>query len=546
MIDPTPLKHYSVKQFPLQPDVIVEKDTSIEMSDGTTLKANIYRPQQQKAPVIVCFTPYGKDLPPDKYTVELDKFCDHGLWAGPLELCSETSFEAPCPSYWTKAGYALVVVDARGYFKSEGRPDVFSDRDIEDFREIIAWCGNRHWSTGKVAVSGVSYLAIIQWYIAENAPKELAAIIPWEGGTDPLSDYILHGGIPETSFSRFWYLLMRKGAKGFSLTLNPFSHFISRLAPSISKNFVRPAKLERIKVPALICTSWSDHGIHSRGSLQGFERISSEFKWLYTHGRKKWLTYYDSEVIELQKKFLDHFLKGEDNGMREVPRARIEIRDSLRKYQVRNSETWPPSDIKYQNFYLNGTQHSLSSAPPADRSKTTYNTEDGSHISYRLKFKKNIDVIGHSSLALWIELSSAYDTDIFITIKKISKGGEYVHFEQGGGETGPVTVGWLRASHSELNKELSRPYRPVSDLSKKSKIIPGKPVCVNIEIMPHATHFNAGEELELIISGRDLSAPSNARFGPGIKHSKTINNGTCTVHTGGNYNSVLLLPIADE
>jgi hypothetical protein len=39
--------------------------------------------------------------------------------------------------------------------------------------------------------------------------------------------------------------------------------------------------LENIEVPALICASWSDHGLHTRGSIEAFERISSKQKWLF-------------------------------------------------------------------------------------------------------------------------------------------------------------------------------------------------------------------------------------------------------------------------
>ena len=45
--------------------------------------------------------------------------------------------------------------------------------------------------------------------------------------------------------------------------------------------------LERINTPALVCGSWSDQGLHTRGSLIGFERIGSDQKWLFTHGRRE-------------------------------------------------------------------------------------------------------------------------------------------------------------------------------------------------------------------------------------------------------------------
>jgi hypothetical protein len=42
--------------------------------------------------------------------------------------------------------------------------------------------------------------------------------------------------------------------------------------------------LEKIEVPALVCANWSDHGLHTRGSIEAFERISSAQKWLFTQG----------------------------------------------------------------------------------------------------------------------------------------------------------------------------------------------------------------------------------------------------------------------
>jgi predicted acyl esterase len=53
--------------------------------------------------------------------------------------------------------------------------------------------------------------------------------------------------------------------------------------------------LEAIDVPALVCAGWSDHGLHTRGSLEGYERIASKETWLFTHGRRKWETFYETQ-----------------------------------------------------------------------------------------------------------------------------------------------------------------------------------------------------------------------------------------------------------
>ena len=69
--------------------------------------------------------------------------------------------------------------------------------------------------------------------------------------------------------------------------------------------------LERITVPVLVCASWTDKGLHSRGSFEVFRRAASKDKWLYNHGGNKWDRFYSENGLAYQKKFFDYFLKGE-------------------------------------------------------------------------------------------------------------------------------------------------------------------------------------------------------------------------------------------
>ena len=81
-------------------------------------------------------------------------------------------------------------------------------------------------------------------------------------------------------------------------------------------------------VPTLICGSFSDHCLHTQGSFRVFEEIHSQYKWLYTHRGGKWATYYSTEALAFQQRFFDYFLKGEKNGMLDVPSVRLEVRDT--------------------------------------------------------------------------------------------------------------------------------------------------------------------------------------------------------------------------
>jgi len=84
--------------------------------------------------------------------------------------------------------------------KSDGRAGVLSDRDAQDYSELIEWAASQSWSTGAVGLLGVSYLAMSQWRVAALRPPSLRAICPWEGVTDLLRELGYQDGVPETGF----------------------------------------------------------------------------------------------------------------------------------------------------------------------------------------------------------------------------------------------------------------------------------------------------------------------------------------------------------
>jgi hypothetical protein len=69
-------------------------------------------------------------------------------------------------------------------------------------------------------------------------------------------------------------------------------------------------------------------------------------------------------------------------------------------------------------------------------------------------------------------------------------------------------------------------------------LTPGEIVAVDVEILPSSTLFRAGESLELVVQGADLFEH------PALGHaySQDVNRGTHTIHTGGEYDSHLLVP----
>ena len=289
----------------------VQRDIAVVMRDGVRLFANLYRGEDAaKRPVVLSVTPYGKDNTPDRFGMFFMRLS--GVKFGKLNCSKLTGFESPDPVFWVGSGYNVVQADMRGMHKSEGHAGALTPTDAQDYVELIQWCACQAWSTGSIGLCGVSYLAMSQWSAAALRPPALKAMIPWESATDLLRELGYQDGVRESGFvTTWWNNRMRRGHnKRFPMAEDFPAERDARPFDDDWWASKRPA-FDMIDVPALVCARWSDHGLHTRGSLLGFEKINSKQKWLFTHGRRKWETFYSDEARTTQRRFLDHFLKGE-------------------------------------------------------------------------------------------------------------------------------------------------------------------------------------------------------------------------------------------
>ena len=148
-------------------------------------------------------------------------------------------------------------------------------------------------------------------------------------------------------------------------------------------------------------------------------------------------------------------------------------------------------------------------------------------------------------LRLWVEAIGADDMDLFVAIQKFDRDGRYVPFTAFSAlEDGPVALGWLRASHRELDPERSTPQQPWLRHQRLLKLKRGVPVPVEIEIWPSSTRFERGETLRVVVQGSDIYR--YARWMVRAGHPRTINAGTHVIRTGGRYDSHLLVPVIPQ
>jgi uncharacterized protein len=524
--------------FPLPTTIIVERDVLIKMRDGVRLAVNVFRPDKPgKFPVIMAFVgPYGKDIGPDEYSYSrYEYFVDLGLTVGTLRISEATPFEGPDPAFWVSNDYAVVHLDTRGFFKSEGEKQVLTQTEMLDYYEAIEWAGTQEWSNGNVGLCGVSYLAVSQYYAASTQPPHLKAISPWEGFSDEYRDRRFPGGVPESTFSLEW---KKRNVPG-QMTEADITAFLDPVSSQsqISGN----PQLEKITVPALICASWSDHGLHSRGGFEVFKRISSELKWIYNHGRRKWEEYYSKEALGYQMKFFDYFLKGIDNGMMNTPRIRLEVRETKDKYAVRHENEWPLARTEYTKLYLN-TNGTFNLGEIRQQGKTSYDSASGK-AEFDFAFDRDTELTGHMKLKLYVSADDADDMDLIVGVKKLSADGKEVHFygtAMSAYIKGIVARGWLRVSQRELDVEKSTPWQPVLKHEGEKRLRPGEIVSVEVEILPSSTLFHKGERLRLVIQGRDLiEGPPWGWLG----YRRLTNKGVHSIYAGGEYDSHLLVPV---
>ncbi|MCE0764095.1 CocE/NonD family hydrolase [Pseudonocardia kujensis] len=565
------------------PPMIVERDVPIPMEDGVVLRADVFRPDTvDPAPVIMTLGPYGKGV---KYE---EGFAPQWQWMMrthpdvlPGSTRSMMAWETVDPETWVPWGYACVRVDSRGAGRSPGVLDIFSPREIRDYYEAIEWAGLQPWSTGKVGLNGISYYAVNQWHVAALQPPHLTAMIPWEGAADFYRDWARHGGIASNGFLETWYprqvLSVQHGnpealtdpylgelASGpdkldeEELRRNRSDPLPNILARELDGPWYRDRSPDwsKVTVPFLSAASLAGYGLHPRGNFEAFVQAASELKWLETHPGRHEEWFYLEYGLDLQKRFLDHFLKGIDNGWDREPRVQLNIRRPFStEVEQRGEESWPLPDTRWTELRLSAADRALGDAP-ADSATVTFDALGEPVTFLSAPLQEETELTGPLAVRLHVS-SSTTDADLFVTLQAFAPDGREVEFQGTIDPHTPLAQGWLRASHRALDEERSLPWRPYHRHDQLQKLAPGEVVTCDVEIWPTSIVLPAGYHLALQVSGHDFEReppedPNEAWVsrgsGPWLHNHPEDRplpefGGRTTLHTGPDHDSVLLVPV---
>jgi uncharacterized protein len=506
----------------------IEWDAPIEMDDGIVLRADVFRPRgERRHPVILTYGPYAKGASfQENYKSQWDRL----VKAVPdiLEGSSNKyqNWELVDPEKWVPDGYVCVRVDSRGAGRSPGFMDVWSARESQDLYQCIEWAGTQPWSNGKVGIHGISYYAMNQWTVGALRPPHLAALCIWEGSSDYYRELCRHGGML-SDFLRSWFSrqvtsvqhgLGERGPKSVvtaELAAGPETLPEDELARNRADTVGEPKRRElfddyyaqriadfsKIDVPLLSAANWGGIGLHLRGNIEGWLAAGSKQKWLEVHGDTHFTHFYSKYGSELQRRFLDRFLKGEDTGWDKQPPVVLNVRHPGEKFVLRGENEWPLARTRWTKYFLT-PDGALSTEAPSKEAVLSYETT-GDGLTFSLKpTNKPLEITGPLAAKLWVS-SETTDADLILALRLFDPAGKEVTFIGANDPRTPIAMGWLRASHRKLDPAKSNTYRPWHTHDEKWPLKPGEPVEVDVEIWPTSIVVPPGYRLALNIRGSD-------------------------------------------
>ncbi|MGH3854597.1 MAG: CocE/NonD family hydrolase [Pseudonocardiaceae bacterium] len=560
-------------------------NVAVPMRDGTTLRADVYRPATTRSvPVILMRTQYGKA----DAQVEPSRYQRPG-W-----------FAAHC--------YLVVVQDIRGQGASGGTFSEFTN-DRDDGYDSVEWAARLPGSSGKVGMYGSSYVGATQWLAAETAPPHLTTIVPTNTASDYDDGWTYENGAFRLNFIEPWTMeaiaLSAARNRGDTLVADQLAHDGKNIAswlryapyrnfpplhpgdPTVAPYFYdwiahrtdgpywrrwAPQRhYSTITIPVLDIEGWYDAFL--AGGVRNFTNMVStggsalaranqrivigpwdHIGWgrpdsIEAPMLKRIGPVGDSPVNELMLAWWDHFLKGVDNDVSNGPTVNyFEMGANVWK----TAPAWPLPGTRWTNYYLSSGGQLVSTAPTTGQQPDTYDYDPRNPVP---------SVGGHSCCVAPGGSQGPYDqrsverrADVLVyTTPPLATDTEV---------TGPISVTLYASSSApdtdwtaklvdthpdgtavNLNNGIQRAsFRESS--SAPTPIEPGTVYQYTITVWPTSTLFRAGHRIRLEISSSDFPQfDPNPNTGSWLGDSTATRVAHQTVLHDAQHPSALVLPV---
>ncbi len=530
------------------------KDTHmVAMRDGVHLATDVYLPDcEGKVPTVLIRTPYGKNVAPSMYYK------------------------------YVRRGYAVVIQDTRGREDSEGEwiPNYYETEDGDD---TLNWIAKQEWSDGGVGMTGGSYLGYVQWAAMVSENPHLKAMLSSVTAGSAFGDLPRRGGCYNSGMMAWAFMvsgqrsdssLMDRDNWNEILDIRPLEQMAKQTLgydiPFVNK-YLQHMDLDDFwkmtdwknrmgshRVPALIMSGWfDDNGMGTTEALDLCENYEDKKvilgPWIHSgnshydvHGLELGMNAlrYDMDMICLD--WLDHYLKGVDNGIEKTPKVEYYTMGSN---EWKTAANWPVPETKEIVLYLDGTEFDAAvknegmislNVPTAEQMDTfLYDPKNpATHIidmseneievpeDYTEEEKRqdilcyttetlseNLTITGDAYAHLYLS-SDCEDTDLIVRITDVDENGRSMKLADG-----MICVRYRNSFEEPEFMEAGVVY----------------PVKIRTTKLSHT--FKAGHKLRITItsSAKNFTFPnSNTRAGFNSVETKVAKN---SIHRGGKYAS---------
>jgi len=538
------------------------QEYDVEMSDGTRLATEVYLPEatelKEKFPTILCRTPYSKE--------RLRAFC----------------------LYFVEKGYALVLQDVRGRYKSEG---TFLSQYYEgiDGNETVNWIVEQDWSDKNVGTIGGSYSGYVQWAIVKMGNPYLKAVISQVTGGSPFVDIDRRGGGYNMGIMP-WNMMMSEKEITMEYSdldweeiskTKPLKHILSNVSekehPFWNQFLSHPHKDEfwdemDLKptdnvsdVSALVISGWHDGDIN--GSMEAW-RLIEKYQvnpqksklimgpWEHGFNSRRYTgesplganaILYNMDLLYL--KWFEQFLKNKDQGLQEI-KNRYYV-EGLNLWM--DDETFPPKCMSHSIFFLckNGEKSLLSSKKEWHDEQSNYNY-DPAHPAKQLLdplTKKPFVPMDYSDMEQGDDVisftSEVFQSDYVITGFPVVK-----LFASSTGRDTDFVVRLTLVNDSKKSLRITDGYiraRYRNGFTKEELLTPGKVEVYEIEMNCCSQLIKKGESIRLqILSAQDGEMFPNTNTGNKVEEDEDMCVVTQTVHHNQLHDSHVMIPMCKK
>ncbi|MFD2740646.1 CocE/NonD family hydrolase [Sulfitobacter aestuarii] len=202
-----------------------DRDMGITLPDGTRLSARVWMPcdaDTHPVPAILEYLPYRKSD-------------------------GTAARDAGMHPWFAERGYACLRVDRRGCGESEGLfDDEYSEQELQDGEDVIAWIAAQPWCSGAVGMQGISWGGFNGLQIAARAPKALKAVVTIGSTVDRYADDVHYKGGVQHSDNISWAATV-------------LSWFSMPPDPALVGEDWRAIWLERLENTPPLARTWAQH-----------------------------------------------------------------------------------------------------------------------------------------------------------------------------------------------------------------------------------------------------------------------------------------------